>query len=108
MIVGTPVSNHTQDLTFTFTATGEANGIVSVTALIMRTNRSLTIPSVASLILRLTAGISQTTAPSCRMVMFPNSSPGDSRVVLGLTGVNGFVIAVKLLKGHAAGIIQVN
>jgi uncharacterized protein (TIGR02145 family) len=88
-----------QDLNITFTATGEATVIDSVTALNMRTNQQITIPGDATLILRFTTGIPYSEAPESRMVIFPNPFSGDSRVVIGLARYQKACVTVYNLIG---------
>ena len=70
----------TQDINVTFTPTGEATSIDSVTALNQRTKLSVTLPGDETLVLRQSTGIENVYSLGDQIMVYPNPFAGDSKV----------------------------
>lgn len=73
-----------QDYNITFTATGKASTIDSITAVNQRTGQTITFPGNATLVLRKVTGIPEDEVISSKIAIFPNPFSGESRILITL------------------------
>lgn len=71
-----------QNINVTFSATGAATTIDSVTAINLRTSQNVTFPGNAVLVLKRISGIPDITAYMGNITVFPNPCSGDAKVVI--------------------------
>ena len=90
----------TQDINVTFTPTGEATSIDSVTALNQRTKLSVTLPGDETLVLRQSTGIENVYSLGDQIMVYPNPFAGDSKVTFTINEPQKVNLLIQNMTGQ--------
>lgn len=91
---------YSQDINVTFTPTGEATIIDSITALNQRINQSVTLPGNETLVLRRGTGIEDINFLTDQIVVYPNPFSGSSKLSVTVNEPQRVVLSIKNMTGH--------
>lgn len=94
------LSGPAQNIQVTFTASGEATTIDSVTATNQMTNQTVTFPGDAILVLKQTSGIQDVMQFTDRIMVYPNPFAGNARIVVAVGEPQNANVRIQNLTGQ--------